>query len=72
MSKALLIYKSDIALARGKAADLKTAAGYLNQALTLTSDKAETETLEKKILSIESRLEKLEAKPATAPTAKHP
>jgi hypothetical protein len=72
ISKALLVYKADISIARGKAADLKTAVEYLNQALAQTSDKTETETLEKKIQAVESRLEKIEAKPTTAPAAKQP
>jgi hypothetical protein len=69
MAKALLIYKAEIAATSGNTAGLKAAAGFLKQAITLTVDKTETESLNNKIQAIESQIK---TKSEPAPAAKHP
>ncbi len=72
IEKALLIYKADIAVSRGKIADLEAARDFLYKAKAMNSDKAQAESLENKIKAVQSRLEQLKPNPETAPAAKHP
>jgi len=53
----------------GNTAGLKAAAGFLKQAITLTVDKTETESLNNKIQAIESQIK---TKSEPAPAVKHP
>jgi len=70
MAQTLLIYKADIAVSRGNLADLEAAVGFLNKAKSTNSDKAQAESLDKKINAATWRLEQLKAQPKAAATAK--
>ena len=49
MAQTLLIYKADIAASRGNIADLEAAVDFLYKAKAMNSDKAQAESLDKKI-----------------------
>ncbi|MFH0994862.1 MAG: hypothetical protein V1844_05110 [Pseudomonadota bacterium] len=70
MAQTLLIYKADIAASRGNLADLEAAVGFLNKAKSTNSDKAQAESLDKKINAATWKLEQLKAQPKVAATAK--
>jgi hypothetical protein len=72
MDKALLIYKADIAVSRGKIADLEAARDFLYKAKAMNSDKAQAESLDNKIKAVQSRLEQLKPNPEASPAVKHP
>ena len=68
MAKTLLIYKADIAVSRGSIADLEAAVGFLYKAKAMNSDKAQAESLDKKISAATGKLEQLKAQPQAAAT----
>ena len=70
MAKTLLIYKADIAVSRGSIADLEAAVGFLYKATAMNSDKAQAESLDKKINADTGKLEQLKAQPQAAATIK--
>ncbi len=71
MAKALLVYKADIAVSKGKIADLEAAKEFLYKAKEINSDKTQAESLDNKIKAVQSRLEQLKPNPETTPAAKH-
>ncbi|MCX5881282.1 MAG: hypothetical protein NTU74_05630 [Deltaproteobacteria bacterium] len=70
MAKTLLIYKAEIAASRGNIADLEAAVDFLYKAKALNLDKAQAESLDKKINAATGRLEQLKAQPQAAATTK--
>jgi hypothetical protein len=70
IAQALLIYKADIAASRGTMTDLESAMVFLSKAKVMNLDKAQAESLDKKIKAVTWRLEQLKAQPEAAATAK--
>jgi hypothetical protein len=70
MEKALLIYKADIAASKGTISDLEAARDFLYKAKAMNSDKVQSEALDNKIKTVQSRLNQLKPNPEVAPAAK--
>jgi hypothetical protein len=70
MEKALLIYKAEIAASKGTISDLEAARDFLYKAKAMNSDKVQSEALDNKIKTVQSRLNQLKPNPEVAPAAK--
>ena len=69
IDRTVLIYKADVAAARGTTEGLQTARVYLNKAATLNPDEIETNLIQQKLASVQKQMQamspKLVGKPVT-------
>jgi hypothetical protein len=68
IDRTVLLYKADVAAARGTAEDLESAREYLNQAAALSPDEAESNLIQQKMATVEKQIAALGAAQAEQPS----